>query len=163
MLLNLDTGMQRRLVVIGEYGHRALSNDRSGVDTFINEMHRYAGHLYPMGESLGDRVDAGERGKKRRMNIDYPSGESLDCLRRQNPHEASQNHGLGACTLRCVGHRYRKVTPGLKVAPGDDRGLDSGAPGSFQGPNPGLVRNDHPDPRSNLRSVDEGLKVGSRS
>src|ERR1700741_2882034 len=58
------------LVVSVEDRDSGLQDDGAGVEIFVDEMDSAAGKFYAVVEGLLLRFEAGERGEKRRMNIE---------------------------------------------------------------------------------------------
>lgn len=78
VLLDLDAGVERGGVVARQDRHRALGDDRPGVDAAIDEVDRDPGQLAAVGQGLGRTVDTGERGQEGGVGIDDRSGESVE-------------------------------------------------------------------------------------
>jgi len=96
MLLYLNPSMQRLDRVTVEDWHRSLGNYRPIVDLVINEMHGHSSHLGSVIEGILNGMSAGECRQQRRMNVEYPIGESLDERRREDSHEAGKHHTFAA-------------------------------------------------------------------
>ena len=78
MLLFQDALGKGVLVVGVENGDDGLQDDGAGVEIFVDEMDGATGEFYAVVEGLLLRFEAGERGKKRRMDIKDALGKGGD-------------------------------------------------------------------------------------
>ena len=69
----LDSFLQGRLIVIGQYLDLSLCEDRARVHALVDQMHRTPGHAYPGSENIPVRVGAWEVGQQRGVDIDQPA------------------------------------------------------------------------------------------
>ena len=60
---------ERLLRIVVQHRHRRLQNNRAGIQILVDKMHRAAADLDAMFQRLMLRVEAGERGQQRRMDI----------------------------------------------------------------------------------------------
>src|SRR5258708_36479283 len=74
------------------YRHFGLDHDRAVVELLGDEMHRAAVGLQPRGKSARVRFQAGERGQKRGMNVEQPSGIARHEGGCQHSHEPRERH-----------------------------------------------------------------------
>lgn len=92
----LDSFVQGALVVVGQYRHSFLSQDRSGVDAFVDEMDRRTGQFDAVCECVRNGVSSWERREQSRVSIDDSSGESGEKASAENLHETSRHDEVGA-------------------------------------------------------------------
>lgn len=95
-----DTRGQRvsRVVVFDRnYG---LINDRTGIQLLIHKVHCATGITNPVYPRLVLSIETPKRRQERRMNIQYALRESLDELRREEPHVPRQDHKIDSGLLQ---------------------------------------------------------------
>ena len=66
----------RRVVIL--HGDRALHHDRPGIELCAHEMNGGAGNRHAVGKRLLLRVETGEGGEQRRVNIENALREGSD-------------------------------------------------------------------------------------
>ena len=85
-----DPGGKGFRSVLREHGNHGLRDDGSGIQALLHEMHGTAGKLDAMLPSLVLRVEPGERGQQRRMNIQDLLMKFADEVAAQDPHVPRQ-------------------------------------------------------------------------
>src|SRR3546814_21185924 len=73
----LDALVQRRLVVVGQHGHRLLGEDRPGVDLAGRDVDRAAGDLHAVLERGGHGLPALDRGPQRGVRVQVAARERV--------------------------------------------------------------------------------------
>ena len=124
---------QRRLVVAGQHRHHGLGHDRAVIQLGADEMHRGASHLAAFLDRPAMRVQAGERGQQRRVDVEHAALVARHEFRRQDAHEAGQHDQVGRVAVDGLGQRRVErgaVGEGLVV---EHRGGDAAAPGRIAG------------------------------
>jgi nitronate monooxygenase len=161
----VDRLLQRGAVAIGRDGNLALHDCRTGIDPLVDEVDGDPGHLDPRRERLPDRVEAGEGGQQRRVDIDDATPEAGDELRAEQLHVAGERDKVGAERLDPVADRVIARRPVGVLVTWEDRSLDPGRPRPLQRPRRRLVRADpdHLDPLTTVQPVEDRLQVRPRS
>ena len=90
MLFDQDAVGERVGVVGFEHRNDPLQDDDAVIQMLVDEVHRAAGDLHAVVEGLGLRLEAGEGGQQRRMNVEDAVGEGVDEFRREQAHVAGQ-------------------------------------------------------------------------
>ncbi len=114
-------------------GDRFLKKDRPGIDPFINEVDRDTGHLDAMLQSIAHSGRSGKRRQECRVDIENPVTVGADQRAPQNPHESRENHGVNLAGFEDPQQSLVVLFPGRILARGQDKGVDAGAFGAFQG------------------------------
>src|SRR5262245_51712700 len=105
MLFHEDPGAQGLLRVVVADRHARLRDDRSGVHTFVDEMNGGPRELDAIFERLPLRVQARERGKKGRMDVDQAAVPASYDFGAEDPHEAGQAHEPDAALVEAPEQR----------------------------------------------------------
>ena len=96
VLLEEDALAERGLVVAVEDGDGRLREDGAGIHSGVDEVHGAAGDAHAVRERLRLRVDAGERGEERGVDVDDAVRERVEEDRRDEAHEAGEHDARGA-------------------------------------------------------------------
>ena len=86
--------------VVFEDWHRLLNDDGTRVRSCVDEVYRDSRDLATVVERLGPAVDAGERGEKRRVDIEHAVRERSEKLGLDDTHEASEDDSVDTCALQ---------------------------------------------------------------
>jgi hypothetical protein len=156
--------LQPRPVAIGGHRDLALHDRRPGVDPLVDEVDGDAGRLDPRLERLADRVEAGEGGEQRRVDVDDAIAEAGDEGLAEQLHVASEDDEAGGPRLDPLGHRGVTRLAVGELGTRKDAGLHAGVPRPLQRPGGGLVGADadHLDPLAPVQRVEDRLQVGPR-
>ena len=74
VLDGMDPRREAGLVVAGEHRDGLLEEDRSSVESLVDEVDRDAGHGHAVGQGVGHGMGAGESRQERRMHVEDPTG-----------------------------------------------------------------------------------------
>ena len=88
----------------GSTGTARLREHRSGVHAVVDEVQGGSGDLDAVGERVGDRAHAGERGQQRRMSVDHRAADAGQEARPEDLHEPRTDHEIGVV----LGDRLRR-------------------------------------------------------
>ena len=100
MLLHLDSRVEGLGRVVFENRHGLLDDDGTGVSPRVDEVNRDASDLATIVECLRPAVDAGERGKKRGVDVEDAVRKRGEQLGLHDAHEACENDGIDAGVLK---------------------------------------------------------------
>jgi hypothetical protein len=92
VLLLQDPRAQRFFRVPRTYRNHALFQDRTGVDSFVDQMHRATAEPDPVLECLFLRVESGKGRQEGRVDVDHPIREGRENRLAQDPEETGENH-----------------------------------------------------------------------
>ncbi len=92
MLLDKDARGESFRRVGVENGHRGLQHDGSRVEVAVDEMNGGAAHLHAVLPRLVLRLEPGEGGQQRRVDVQDGVGKGGDEHRAEKAHEAGQAH-----------------------------------------------------------------------
>src|SRR6185437_7474312 len=90
MLFAQDAGGERFHGVVVKNGDGALQNDWAGVEVFVDKMHGASGDFHAVVDRLVLRVETGEGGQERGVNVQDAVGELADEGGAEQPHESGQ-------------------------------------------------------------------------
>ena len=113
---------ERVFGVPGQHGHRRLDDDRARIERWRDEMDGAAVNPHARFERTPVRVQSGERGQQRRVNVEAPPVVARDKARREHPHESGENDevGLVAVDLRCQ-RGFEILAPRMRAMIDDGR------------------------------------------
>src|SRR5712664_2418339 len=120
-----DARSQRFGVVIVAHRYLCLDHDWTVIQLGSHEMHGTAVQLHSRLQCSWVGIEARERGKKRRMDVEHPAGIALDESRREDAHEASKRDETWRKPIDFPGEeRFERLAAG-EGAVLDDAGRDA--------------------------------------
>jgi hypothetical protein len=124
VLLDQDSRRQRLRGVIVEHRHRALHDDRSGIELAGDQMHGGAADLHAVGDGLPLRLEAGKRRQQRRMDVEDRIRKRVEERRADDAHITGQAHQTDIACAQLARQRLVVVDPGRPAAMADADRLD---------------------------------------
>jgi hypothetical protein len=112
----------RSVIVLNLNG--ALKNDWTGVQIFINKMHRASGNLYTVINRLLLDIQPRERWQETRMDVHNAIRERLNKIFRKQPHVTRETYQLDIAFPQLI-NDLRVVLFTGAPSPLDDYGLDT--------------------------------------
>jgi hypothetical protein len=91
VLSELNAPVEALWGILIQNGDGLLTDDRSIVNSSINEVHRATGDFYPVIQRLLPSLQAGKRGKERRMDVHNPALECAQKIAFQHAHKTGQH------------------------------------------------------------------------
>jgi hypothetical protein len=164
VLLDEDAGGEGFFGVALQHRHGALNDDRAGVELGGHEVHGDATHLHTVRERLPLRVQSGERGKQRGVDVHDCVGERRDEPGAYTSHEPRQADHVHVVRAELVHQRAIVVVARRPPAMVEDGGLDAGQAGAIEPAGPGHVRDHDGDRRLEAavrHGVDERLEIAA--
>src|SRR6185312_4923828 len=152
------------LVVAGQNRHGGLHDDRPVIHLGAYEMHGAADEAHAFGERARMRIEAGEGGEQRGMDVDHPVAPMIDEARGQQPHEAGEADELDARRFERLGERRLESFAARIVAMGDDGAGDAGALRVIETAGIGAVADDERAPGREIflrASAHERFEIGA--
>jgi hypothetical protein len=164
MLLDENARGEPLNSIVLEDRHRGLQNDRTGVNVRRHQMDRRSAQPDAMLQRLFLRVDTGERGKQRRMNVEDPVWKSVQEAGTHQAHEAGEADEIDSTFAQEIDERPI-VTVALPILGWIE--MDRFDPCFARTPQSGrigAIRHHNADRRVKLslsNRVDDGLKVAA--
>src|SRR6185295_2027492 len=153
-----DARVERLRRVAALDGHGLLEDDRPAVRSLIDEVDGYACFRHTRGESLADRVQPGEGGEERGVDVDRR--KTPEEGGRQKLHVAGADDDLDAFLLEPIGHGQIAFLARGELLQREDRGRHACAGPSLEGLDALLIRRDR---RDGEPFVEQRLQVRSGS
>ena len=163
MFLDLDPRVEALHRVVGLDRDGALGDDGAMIDLLLDDMDRYACDLDTVFQSLLNGVGSRKGREKRWVDIEDAIGKTIDKRRREDSHEPRKHHTLRPSLLDHVCNGRREPITVREVAPPDNSGLDTGADGPGKCAGFGLIGDNDPYVRSDIRGIDKSLEICTRT
>src|SRR5580700_8717959 len=162
VFLGEDSLAELCLVVVLLHGHRSLRDDRAGVRSRVDEVHRTARDADAVGEGLPLGVNARKGGKQGRMDVYHPRRKSFEKNVRQEAHEPGEDDGFDAALAQDPSDGLVEWTTVDELSVVDDDGFDSSLSGSLERWGP--IDVGHDDRHARVQrprgdGVEDGLQV----
>ncbi len=151
---------QRLWGVARENRDALLSQDRSGVDTFVDFVHRDAGLGRPRRERIGDSLGSRKRRQQRRVDVDHPPREPRQEACCEELHVAGADDELDTPFGEPARHCPVALVARAEGVELEHGMRNSGCLGTLEGVGPGNVAR-HGDDRQ--LCVEQGLEIRPRA
>ena len=104
--------MQGLFGIVVQNGHCRLGEDGAGINAGVDEVHGQAGNLHTVRQGVTHAVRTREGGQQGGVSVNNAVAETLDQLRVNNAHEASEHNVIGVVGSNLF---FQRAVPGGAV------------------------------------------------